>query len=131
MKNENIELASVGKASSVPASNPFGPLGGGGFKSAPKSPTKDVTANFEPAVPGGSNPNDNKGAFKTMKNWWAGEVEGKTEEGEEGEEGGGGRREKEIDGTNGGRCKGESRGKERTILEQAHRAPFQHRIGGQ
>ena len=38
---------------------------------------------------------------------------------------------KEIDGTNGERCKGESGGKERTIPEQANLAPFQHREGGQ
>ena len=41
MKNENIELASVGKASSVLVSSPFGPLGGGGFNSAPNSPIRE------------------------------------------------------------------------------------------
>jgi hypothetical protein len=124
LKNENIELASVGKASSVLASSPFGPLGGGSFNSAPSSPTQDVMANenTDPANNNGSNPSDNSGAFKTMKNWWAGEDEDKKEEVE---------LEKEV-GAVALRRKSNTAPMEGVVKEkaEARSAPFRNRLIG-
>ena len=124
LKNENIELASVGKASSVLASSPFGPLGGGSFNSAPNSPTQDIMAaangNADNENNNGSNPSDNSGAFKTMKNWWAGEDEDKKEEVEV---------EKDVAA---GRRKSSTAPMEGVVKEkaEARSAPFRNRLIG-
>ena len=85
LEEVNSELASVGKASSVLASSPFGPLGGCtfGLSSAPSSPTQDnglseAAARSVPAIGEDNNhciDSTSGTAFKTMKNWWAGDSE--------------------------------------------------------
>ncbi|GMH74744.1 hypothetical protein TL16_g06544 [Triparma laevis f. inornata] len=59
LKTENSELLSAGKAEQVLESSPFGPLNS---SSLPSSPSPDSVENVGEA-------------FKTMKTWWAGELE--------------------------------------------------------
>jgi hypothetical protein len=94
------------KVDGVLEGSPFGPVASSGFNSAPTSP-----------VPGGA---DGGGeAFKTMKNWWAGEEGG----GEGGGGAGGGEDKKEAEG--GARIEGVVKEK-----AEARSAPFRNRLIG-
>ncbi|GMI34479.1 hypothetical protein TeGR_g1177 [Tetraparma gracilis] len=94
------------KVDGVLEGSPFGPVASSGFSSAPTSP-----------VPGGA---DGGGeAFKTMKNWWAGEEGG----GEGGGGAGGGEDKKEAEG--GARIEGVVKEK-----AEARSAPFRNRLIG-